>query len=188
MARRRSYELSLQLALARFLQPTENEHDEAPVFRLLGEAPARQNGDATLDSQESEGSQRDPRIPDPESPVTMDDWLASIGGHMVEVPGNGSYFYYALHAVKNRHITYKKIHTSKQHAREAAFYRRNVLEMLAEVLDEWVLGRTAHLEPLLDRYLPGSKHRGADEQMQAIRAFLASSGRRGVAQMAPLQY
>lgn len=120
----------------------------------------------------SEASQPDPHFLEPRALATLSEWLEVLKARVVNVPGDGLCFLYALHAVKWRDLRYSNISTSKLHVREAIFYRRQMVAMLAVNFQTWLHHGFLNLPALRARYVPEPD--GCDDRTtaSAIRAFL----------------
>lgn len=116
-----------------------------------------------------------PRFPDRMETNTFSDWLAALRARLVNVPANGSCFFYALYSIKWHDLRYANIGVSKLHAREATFYRRQIVAILAVNLTNWIQRGFLSVQLLRDRYVPGLA--GYDDR---VRTFLLESAGKSV--------
>lgn len=136
------------------------------VARIIGNRPAtdttalaEEKAIDTLMSQ-SEGSEN--MTPSTTENVTentngrmtlaLDDWVQQLKLAVVDIPANGSCYYYAIHGAKTVRVRNLKVTNCKTNTREANYYRRCVNEWLAHHLEAWIGNGTVMLEDLCHRY------------------------------------
>lgn len=98
-------------------------------------------------------------------------WLKAVE---IDVPGNGSCYYYALHATRMRIRRGNSISVCKNHTGGARFFKREVNDMLNQTFDELVSMNSVLVPQLHERYFPGSVKPPHDEALANIHRHIIS--------------
>jgi hypothetical protein len=111
------------------------------------------------------------------SPSNLEAWCQALQARVIEAPGNGGCFYYALHCCRTgQRLAGKTVTVQSYHSVEANYYKEGVCKELLAYLDQMLSDGTVTLEDLRSRYFgvdtTCTKRSERRKAVKAIRTFI----------------